>query len=74
MYFQWFWILCGRFRNILQFGKFGTISFSWNKNDSCIQADYITRNKHQHSEYETHFYYEKYGKYTNSIDREKPHV
>ena len=28
-------------------------------------AGYITRNYNQSSEYETHFYYEKYGKYTN---------
>ena len=34
-------------------------------------AGYITRNDNQPSEYETHFYYEKYGKYTNLIDRGK---
>ena len=32
-------------------------------------AGYITRNDYQSSVYKTHFYYEKYGKYTNSIDR-----
>ena len=31
-------------------------------------ARYITRNDNQPWEYETHSYYEKYGKYTNSID------
>ena len=34
-------------------------------------AGYITRNDDQLSEYETHFYYEKYGKYTNLTDRRK---
>ena len=34
-------------------------------------GEYITRNDSQSSEYETHFYYEKYGKYTNSIGRGK---
>ena len=36
----------------------------------CI-AGYITRNDNQHSECETHFYYEKYGKYTNLTDHGK---
>ena len=31
----------------------------------------ITRNDNQPSECETHFYYEKYGKYTNLTDRGK---
>ena len=34
-------------------------------------AGYISRNDNQRSEFETHFYYEKYGKYTNLTDREK---
>ena len=34
-------------------------------------AGYITRNDNQPSECETHFYYEKYGKYTNLTDRGK---
>ena len=34
-------------------------------------AGYITRNDNQPSEYEIHFYYEKYGKYTNLTDRGK---
>ena len=32
---------------------------------------YITRNDNQPSKCETHFYYEKYGKYTNLTDLEK---
>ena len=32
-------------------------------------AGYITRNDNQPSECETHFYYEKHGKYTNLTDR-----
>ena len=34
-------------------------------------AGYITRNDYQPSECEANFYYEKYGKYTNSTDRRK---
>ena len=34
-------------------------------------AGYITRNDNQLSECETHFYYEKYGKYTNLTDHRK---
>ena len=34
-------------------------------------AEYITRNDNQTNECETHFYYEKYGKYTNLTDRRK---
>ena len=34
-------------------------------------AGYITRNDNQPSKCETHFYYEKYGKYTNLTDRGK---
>ena len=34
-------------------------------------AGYITRNDNQPSECETHFYYEKYGKYTNLTDHGK---
>ena len=34
-------------------------------------AGYITRNDNQPSECETHFHYEKYGKYTNLTDRGK---
>ena len=33
----------------------------------CI-AGYIPRNDNQHNEYETHFYYEMYGKYTSLTD------
>ena len=33
-------------------------------------AGYITRNDNQPSEYETYFYYKKYGRYTNSINCE----
>ena len=35
---------------------------------------YITRNDNQPSECKTHFYYEKYGKYTNLTDCGKPKV
>ena len=35
------------------------------------KTGYITRNDNQASECETHFYYEKYGKYTNSTDHGK---
>ena len=31
-------------------------------------AGYITRNDNQSKEYEIHFYYEKYRKFTNLID------
>ena len=31
-------------------------------------AGNVTRNDDQPSEYERYFYYEKYGKYSNSID------
>ena len=34
-------------------------------------AGYITRNDNQPSEYKSHFYDEKYGKYTNLTDRRK---
>ena len=34
-------------------------------------AGYITRNDNQPSECETHFYYEKYGKYINLTDHGK---
>ena len=34
-------------------------------------AGYITRNDNQSSEWETHFYYEKCGKYTYLTDGEK---
>ena len=34
-------------------------------------AGYITRNHNQPSECETHFYYEKYGKYPNLTDHGK---
>ena len=34
----------------------------------------IARNDYLPSEYETQFYYEKYGKYTNSLDRGKLNV
>ena len=37
-------------------------------------AGYITRNDSQPCEYETYFYYEKYGKYTNSIEHGKLNV
>ena len=39
--------------------------------DLVYIAVQMTRNYNQPSEYETHFYYEKYGKYTDSIDRGK---
>ena len=35
------------------------------------RAEYITRNEDKPSECKTHFYYEKYGKYTNIIDHGK---
>ena len=34
-------------------------------------AGYLTRNDNQFSECETHFYYEKYGKYANLTDHGK---
>ena len=37
-------------------------------------AGYITRNDNQPSECETHFYFEKYGKYTNLTDCGKQNV
>ena len=37
-------------------------------------AGYFRRNDNQPSECETHFYYEKYGKYTNLTDRGKQKV